>query len=127
MEIKREDAKVLIVDDEEIIRKIMIYAFKERGFIAKVAKNGKEALKKVAQDKPNIIILDIRMPEMDGIQTCKRLREDPDTQDIPIIFLSAQRPTSEAIQDMPGAAIEHIEKPCNLEYLFKRVDNLITE
>jgi len=82
--------------------------------------------KKVAQDKPDIIILDVTMPEMDGVEACKRLRENPDTQDIPIIFLSAQRRIPEAIQNMPGAPIEYIEKLCNIEYLINRIDNLIT-
>ena len=67
------------------------------------------------------------MPEMDGIQTCKQLRENPDSQDIPIIFLSTQEYIAETIQDIPGATIEYIEKPCDVEYLFERINSLVTK
>ncbi len=117
--------KILIVDDESNTREILRYIFKGGGFIIEDARNGKEALQKVAQDKPDIIILDVAMPEMDGFQACKQLRENPDTKDIPIIFLSAQRDIVEFIQDMPGATIEYIEKPCDIVYLIKRVNNLL--
>lgn len=124
---KKKHTKVLIVDDRANIREMFSYILEERGFIAEVAKDGKEAVQKVAQDKPNIIVLDVTMPEMDGLQACKQLRENPDTQDIPIIFLSAQRHVVEVIQDIPGAAIEFIEKPCDIEYLFERINSLITK
>ncbi len=119
--------KVLIVDDKANIREILSYIFKKRGFIVEGAVSGKEALQKIAQDKPDIIILDVIMPEMDGLETCKRLRENPDTQNIPIIFLSAQRHIAGVIQSIPGAAIEYIQKPCDVEYLLKRINSLITE
>jgi len=122
---KKKGVKVLIVDDEEGIREVIGYILEKRGFIAEDAGNGKKALEKVAQEKPDIIILDIAMPEMDGLQTCKRLRENPDTQDIPIIFLSAQsRPTALA-REAPGAPIEYIGKPCDIEHLLRRIDSLV--
>jgi DNA-binding response OmpR family regulator len=65
------------------------------------------------------------MPLMDGLQVCRRLKENPDTQDIPIIFLSAQGGIDRIIQGMPGAAIKYIEKPCELEYLLAQINNLI--
>jgi CheY-like chemotaxis protein len=127
MDIEKKDAKILIVDDDRNVREILCYLFKKRGFMVRDAGNGIDALKEVAQDKPDIIILDVAMPEMDGLETCKRLRESPDTQDIPIIFLSAQRGITEFIQHqhMPGAAIEYIEKPCDIGYLLKQSNKLI--
>lgn len=125
---KKKGVKVLIVDDEEGIREVIGYILEKRGFIAEDAGNGKKALEKVAQEKPDIIILDIAMPEMDGLQTCKRLRENPDTQDIPIIFLSSQsrpiRPTALAREAL-GAPIEYISKPCDIEHLLRRIDSLV--
>lgn len=123
MDKKRKGIKVLIVDDEEIIREVLSYAIKGRGFISEDAKNGKEALKKVAQGRPDIIILDVAMPEMDGLEACKQLRENPYTLNIPIIFLSAQRNLDKFIQGMPGAAIKYIAKPCDIEDLLKQIDN----
>ncbi len=125
MRAKKKGAKILIVDDAKIIREIVGYVLEERGFVCEDAGNGKEALLKVNREKPNIIILDIAMPEMDGFQTCKRLRGNPDTQDIPIIFLSAQKPSAEVVENMPGAAIRYIEKPCDAECLLKQIHSLL--
>lgn len=122
---KKKGLKVLIVDDEEGTREAIGYILEKRGFIAEDAANGKKALEKVAQEKPDIIILDIAMPEMDGLQTCKRLRENPDTQDIPIIFLSAQRSPTALAPEAPGAPIEYISKPCDIDRLLRRIDSLV--
>ena len=90
------------------------------------APDGKIALEKTARDKPALIILDVTMPQMDGIEACRRLRGSPATKNIPIIFLSAQRGIAELTGDMPGAPIEYIAKPCDVQYLLKRVDELIS-
>ncbi|MDP3732145.1 MAG: response regulator [Candidatus Omnitrophota bacterium] len=127
MDKKNKGVKVLIVDDEEIVREVLSYAIKGRGFIIEDARNGREALEKVAQGRPDIIILDVAMPEMDGLQVCKQLRENPYTRNIPIIFLSAQRDIDKFIQGMPGAAIKYIAKPCDIEYLLKQIDNCATD
>ncbi len=126
MDKNNKGVKVLIVDDEEIVREVLNYAVKGRGFISEDARNGREALEKVAQGRPDIIILDVAMPEMDGLQVCRQLRENPYTRNIPIIFLSAQRDIDKFIQGMPGAAIKYIAKPCDIEYLLKQIDNCVT-
>jgi len=122
---QKKRIKVLIVDDEKYIRELIGYALEEKGFITENASNGKVALEKVAQDKPDIIILDVMMPLMNGLQVCKRLKENSDTKDIPIIFLSAQSYIDETIQDMLGRTIKYIEKPCDLGYLLAQINNLI--
>jgi CheY-like chemotaxis protein len=124
---ERIGLKILIVDDEECIRDCLTYVFTKRGFIAENASNGEEALEKISQDKPDIIILDIAMPVMDGIQLCRNLKDNPDNWDIPIIFLSAfgQEGAIREIHGLPGAGIRHIEKPCDLKYLFSQISSLI--
>ncbi len=124
MDTEKKKIKILIVDDENCIKDCIIRLLQRRGFIAEGASNGKEALEKVRRDKPDIIILDIVMPVLDGLQVCKQLKENPDTQDIPIILLSSYEP-GQIIQGMPGAAIKYIEKPCDLEYLLTQINNLI--
>jgi len=126
MRAKKKGTKILIVDDEENVREVISYILGERGFIIEEAKDGKEALKKVEECKPDIIILDVSMPGMNGIQTCKQLRKNLHTQNIPIIFLSAEKCITEVVQNTPGAAIEYIEKPFNLAHLFNRIDYLLT-
>ena len=116
---------VLIVDDEESIRECVGYALKERGFTVEFAENGKVALEKITQNKPEIIILDFAMPRMDGLQLCNELKRYHDTQDIPIIFLSAHTHIEETIKDMPGAAVKYLEKPCDLKYLLEQIESLL--
>lgn len=115
----------LIVDDEQAIRECISYALEKRGFAVETAEDGRAALHKITQNKPDIIILDFAMPQMNGLQVCNRLKRYPDTQDIPIIFLSAYRYIEELIRDMPGAAVKCLEKPCDLEYLLEQVENLL--
>lgn len=119
--------KVLVVDDEESVRKSLSYILEGRGFIVKEAENGQEALEKVTQDKPDIIILDVTMPQMDGLKACRQLRKNPDTQRIPIIFLSAQRDIARLTRGLPGAPIEYITKPCDITYLLERINRLVLQ
>ncbi len=126
MRAKKKGTKILIVDDEENVREVISYLLGERGFIIEEAKDGKEALKKAEECKPDIIILDVSMPGMNGIQTRKQLRKNLHTQNIPIIFLSAEKCITEVVQNTPGAPIEYIEKPFNLAHLFNRIDYLLT-
>jgi len=123
MNTQNKKIKILIADDENCTRDCIVYLLQKRGFISEGASNGKEALEKVKQDKPDIIILDIIMPVLDGLEVCKQLKENPDTQDIPIILLSSYEP-GQIIQGMPGAKIKYIEKPCGLEYLLAEINNL---
>ena len=116
---------VLIVDDERCILEVIGYALGEKGFTIESAANGIEALEKIARNKPDIIILDFAMPQMDGLQVCKQLKTYPDTQDIPIIFLSAHKHIEQMIKDMPGAAVKYLEKPCDLKYLLEQIESLL--
>lgn len=126
MDTKNKDIKVLIVDDNAIVREVIALVVKRKGYISEDANNGKEALEKISQRKPDIIILDVAMPEMNGIEVCTRLREDTHTQGIPIIFLSAQRGVEEFMKGMPGAVIEYIEKPCNIEHLLRLIEKIVS-
>lgn len=127
MEAKNRATRVLVVDDEENIREVVAYVLEMKGFIADNARDGKEALEKIAREKPDIIILDVTMPRMGGFELCRRLRKSCSLRDIPIIFLSAQRRISGAAGNIPGAPIEYIEKPCDFEYLIKKINTLIAE
>ncbi len=125
MIVKDNQINVLIVDDQECIRESMSYILGELGFTPEEANNGKEALDKISQNRPDIIILDVVMPVMDGIETCKRLRENPDTRNMPIIFLSGQAHVDQMISGIPGPAIKCMEKPCNIEYLAEQIYSAI--
>jgi len=88
----------------------------------KAAVNGKMALKVVAKEKPDLILLDIMMPEMDGYEVCRRLKEDPETRDIPVIFLTAQDQTTDEAKGFELGAADYIHKPFSPPILKARVE-----
>jgi CheY-like chemotaxis protein len=121
MAAKDNRIKVLIVDDDECIRVSMVFMLKEIGFIVQAAENGQEALNKIARDRPHIVVLDVAMPGMDGIEACKRLRNNPETRDIPVMFLSAQSHVEQLVDGLPGPLIRCMEKPCNIRCLAEEI------
>ena len=123
---ENKQIRILIVDDDKDIRELLSHLLQKRGFITEEAKNGKEGLEKISTLKPDIIILDVVMPQMDGFQTCQFLKRDPATQSIPIIFLSSQKEPDNFNGAFPGAAIEYLEKsPYNFGHLLAKINNLI--
>ncbi|MFW6276213.1 MAG: SpoIIE family protein phosphatase, partial [Bacteroidota bacterium] len=92
-------------------------------FDVSVALNGKSALSILDQVKPDLIMLDIMMPGMDGFEVCKKIKENPDTQDIPVIFLTARSEKEDLIQGFRCGGIDYLTKPFNKEELIVRVKN----
>lgn len=104
--------KILIVDDELDIRELLKKRLEQNKFSATAAANGLEALNICKAEKPDLILLDIAMPEMDGYETCEKLKADKDTRDIPILFLTAK--------DLePESVIEHYKQLGAEGYLHK--------
>jgi len=117
--------KVLVVDDERVVRETLLYIFQKHGFSVETAVDGREALEKAGRCAPDIIILDFAMPERDGVETCMRLRNDPRTREIPVIFFSTRPPPEEDIRRIPGQPVRYVEKPCDLEKLFAQIDGCV--
>jgi len=123
---KDKKIRVLIVDDEENARYILnLKLTMKKGFIVDEAENGKVALEKVAQNKPDIILLDVMMPVMDGYECCKRLKENPETEDIPIIFLTAKTRTTDIIQGIRVGVDDYIMKPYEFDDLYNRIMKML--
>ena len=113
-------ATVLIVDDTPDNLTLLSNLLKDR-YNTKVAINGATALQIVASAKVDLVLLDIMMPEMDGFETCRRLKADPRSVAIPVVFLSAKsRPEDEAAGRAVGA-VDFLSKPVNPDLLFSRV------
>src|SRR5262245_11561496 len=115
-------ATVLLVDDEEV----NIYALKvileSRGYRCITATNGADALRFASDALPDVIILDIQMPVMDGYEVCRRLKEDDRTRPIPVLFLTARhRDQDEIIKGLDIGANDYVTKPFNSEELLARV------
>jgi diguanylate cyclase (GGDEF)-like protein len=123
---KIKDAhKVLVVDDEEHIRKILQFQLEKNGFTVVTADNGETALQMVHRELPDLIILDLMMPKMDGFEVCERLRGDFHTNRIPIIMLTAKSDLPDRIKGLREGANDYLVKPYSNEELLLRVTNVL--
>ena len=118
-------SKVLVVDDEPSITKTLGARLKAEGFEVMVAGDGITALHSVYKDPPDLIILDIMMPEMDGFETCQRLRSDPRYKEIPILMLTAKTAEEDKLWGEMLGAIEYLSKPFGSKELVEKVKKLI--
>jgi two-component system, sensor histidine kinase and response regulator len=116
-----ENSKLLIVDD--IIDNIRIIAslLKSKGILVTPATSGEQALGLAVAKKPDLILLDVQMPEMDGFEVCKKLKENPLTKDIPVIFLTARTETEDIMKGFNLGAIDYITKPINSDEVVARI------
>jgi len=81
-------SRILVVDDDYPIAKALKYLFVQSGYECRVAHNGVEALEKIEEEKPDLVILDLQMPRLDGISTCRKIRENEDSRDLPVLVLT---------------------------------------
>lgn len=117
--------KVLIVEDEHDILKLVTLYLEKEGFRPLTAMNGREALKKVKEDKPDLVILDLMLPEIDGLEVCKRLRSVPETAMLPILMLTAKAEESDTIVGLELGADDYVTKPFSPKALVARVKALL--
>lgn len=117
--------KILLVDDEVDILEFLSYNLKKEGFSVKTAQNGKEAIDKAKEFQPHLIILDVMMPEMDGMETCEKLRSMPDFADVLIVFLTARGEDYSQIAGFEAGADDYINKPIKPKVFISRVKALL--
>ena len=117
--------KILIVEDEQDILQLVKHYLEKEGFRPVTAMSGLEALKKVKEDKPDLVVLDLMLPEMDGLEVCKRLRSVPDTAMLPILMLTAKAEESDTIVGLELGADDYVTKPFSPKALIARVKALL--
>ncbi|MBF0302411.1 MAG: response regulator [Desulfamplus sp.] len=117
-----KESKILVVDDNEFNIHLLTSILQGK-YSLNVAMNGKEALKIAQKDKPDIILLDVMMPEMDGYEVCQQLKSDQSTKDIPVIFLTALSEESDEMKGLDLGAVDYIVKPVNPKLVEKRINN----
>ena len=117
--------KVLVVDDEQDILEFTSYNLKKEGFIVYTAINGKEAINIAREVTPHLIILDVMMPEMDGVETCEKLREIPTLGNTIIAFLNARSEDYSQIAGFEAGADDYIIKPIRPKVFITRVKVLL--
>ena len=117
--------KILVVDDEIYIVHILDFSLGIEGYEVMTALDGEQALAKVAQDKPDLIVLDIMMPKLDGYETCKALKSNPETKDIPVILLSAKGRNVDQKVGFEVGADDYITKPFSPRKLVERINAIL--
>jgi two-component system alkaline phosphatase synthesis response regulator PhoP len=124
-EMKDAKAKILLVDDEPDILEIVGYNLKNEGYQVYTAENGEEALKKAKKKKPDLIILDVMMPVMDGIEACEKMRKLPELDGTVITFLTARGEDYSMIAGFDAGADDYITKPVKPRVLVSKVKSLL--
>ena len=119
------NAKILLVDDEEDILEFLRYNLKKDDYVIETAMNGNEAIEKAYNFKPDLIILDVMMPDMDGIEVCNRLREDEQFNDTLITFLTAKSESFTQIAALDTGGDDYITKPIKPNVFKSRVKALL--
>ncbi len=120
-----ENIKILLVDDEPDILEFISYNLIKEGFEVFTSSNGKDAIKLAHQEKPQLIILDVMMPDLDGIETCRVIRETPELKDVLIAFLTARSEDYSQIAGFDAGADDYINKPIKPRVLVSRVKALL--
>jgi len=123
--LKKNDIKILLVDDEADILEIVGYNLSSEGYQVTTAKNGVEAIEKAKKHKPQLIILDVMMPEMDGIEACEKLRGIPDLSNTIITFLTARGEDYSQVAGFDAGADDYITKPIKPKVLVSKVKALL--
>ncbi len=114
--------KILVVDDDADLRRLMSLVLQMGGYDVVSAADGAEALAKVRLEAPNLVLLDIMMPEMDGFETCRRLRKLPEGANIPVIMLSAADQVADKVKGLKVGANDYITKPADSRELIARIE-----
>ena len=113
--------RILVVDDQPINVQLLKRKLERSGLAVSTANNGLEALEQVKLNKPDLILLDLMMPDMDGIEVCQRLQERSDTRSIPVIFVTARTTKESKLEGLAVGAVDYITKPIDLDETVARV------
>jgi len=114
--------RILVVDDTPKNIQLLGTVLRDEGYETNVAQSGEQALKILEKVRPDLILLDVMMPGLDGFETCKRLKADPVTSSIPVIFLTAKTETADIVKGFELGAVDYVTKPFNTTELLARVN-----
>jgi DNA-binding response OmpR family regulator len=118
-------ATVLVVDDDPVIQKLLQVNFEMEGYNVITAGDGEEGLAKAQAERPDVVVLDVMMPKMDGLEVARRLKGNDDTRSIPIILLSAKAQLADVQAGQATGADDYLTKPFDPLELLERVGALI--
>ena len=119
--------KILVVDDEEDILHFLEMVLKEKGYEVVTASGGHEALTRAHIERPDLVLLDVMMPQMDGWEVLKLLRVDDGTAHIPVAMLSARTEAKDRVQGLQEGAVDYICKPFSLQELLGKIEAVFNQ
>ncbi|AZR74449.1 DNA-binding response regulator [Anoxybacter fermentans] len=117
--------RVLVVDDEDAIRELIVFNLKQQGFEAIEAADGLEAIRKVEEERPDLVILDLMLPKMDGLEVCQKIRHSRELAKIPIIMLTARGEEVDRVLGLEIGADDYVTKPFSPRELMARVKAIL--
>src|SRR5574337_631162 len=118
-------ARVLVVEDEPDIRDLLSLHLAREGFEVRTAGTGPQGLREVRSKPPDLVILDLMLPELDGLEVCRRLRHDPDTASIPVVMLTAKGDEADRVVGLELGADDYVTKPFSPKELVARVKAIL--
>src|SRR5665811_1015849 len=116
---------VLVVEDEAAIATMLRYNLEKQGFRVSEASDGQEALTRIQEQQPDIVLLDWMLPLMSGIEVCRQIRRRPATRDLPVIMVTARTEDQDAVRGLNTGADDYITKPFNMDALLARMRALL--
>ena len=119
------EKKILIIDDNSAWRYLVIHELQKQGYTTFSANNGIAGIETAKQNKPDLILLDILMPGIDGFEVCRILKKDPLLKNIPIVFITAKAHKTDVILGLESGGTSYIVKPVKLEVILQKVIELI--
>jgi len=122
---KKRDIKILLVDDEQDILEVIGYNLEQEGYQVFTASNGKIAVEVAKKERPHLILLDVMMPVMDGIEACEKIRQNPETEEVIIAFLTARNEDFSQVAGFEAGADDYIAKPIRPKLLLSKVKALL--
>jgi DNA-binding response OmpR family regulator len=121
------DPLILVAEDERDIRELIVFTLQISGFNVVEVPNGEEAVRKATEIKPDLVLMDVRMPKMTGYEACKALKAQESTKDIPVVFLSAKGQENEITMGLELGAEEYFLKPFAPDQLTERVNKILAK
>lgn len=116
---------LLVVEDEQDILNLLAYNLENAGYKVFKADNGTQGVVKARQHHPDLILLDLMLPDLDGLEVCRRLKQDPNTRDIPIIMLTAKSEDNDIVHGLEAGADDYVTKPFSPKVLEARIKNVL--
>jgi len=118
-------ARILLVEDEQALSTLLEYNLAQEGFATRIVGNGDDAMSAIEEDGPDLVLLDWMLPELSGIEICRRIRARPELRDMPIIMLTARGEESDRIRGLDTGADDYLTKPFSIPELIARVRALL--